>query len=85
MKKRVKATAKHDANVSMFVDPNALSLLRVVILGGTVIEREVIEDRTLTGPLAEILGDRAVTVRLEDDSLYMSSLHSKDFILEVIG
>ena len=58
----MKAIAKHECTVALYVDLNAPSLTRVSVSQGEEITGEVHEDKRITtSELSEVLGERCVT------------------------
>ncbi|KKL47215.1 hypothetical protein LCGC14_2337800 [marine sediment metagenome] len=72
----MKAIAKHDCFVTLYINLNSISLNRAFVRKGDVIEAEVHEKKELKGIIAETLG--IFTVTFKRDGYYIPTF-SKDF------
>jgi hypothetical protein len=73
----MKAIAKHDCNVTLYVDLNSISLNQMRIKKGQVIELPVHEDKKIQSPkIAELLGERTV---IFIDKMWFIPTYSNDF------
>lgn len=73
----MKAIAKHDCTVQLTTSLNTLSLNRMAVSKGQVIELPVYEDKTLPdGFIADRLGKRSVVFK---DGIMLIPTYSKDF------
>lgn len=72
----MKAIAKHDCTVTLYLNLNSISFnFRPINKGGSV-EGEIFEDEKLNGIMKDVLGDRCVTFIC--DGFYIPT-YSKDF------
>lgn len=72
----MKAIAKHDCTVGLWIDLNSLSLNRMEVKKGDVLEFPIHEDKELTGIISEKLGKRCITFK---DGMHYIPTYSRDF------
>lgn len=73
----MKAIARHDCEVTLTTSLGVLSLNRMAVSKGQVIELPVYEDKTLPeGKIADVLGKRSVVFK---DNFWLIPTYSKDF------
>jgi len=73
----MKAIAKHDCSVTLTTSLESLSLNRMPVSKGQVIELPVFEDKELPdGKIAEVLGKRTVVFQ---DGMMLIPTYGKDF------
>lgn len=73
----MKATAKHDCSVTLTTDMDSLSLNRVPILKGQVLDLPVYRDELVKNKqIAEAIGERAVAFKYD---FMLMLTYSKDF------
>jgi len=76
----MQATAKHDTEVTLYVDLNSLSFNTNTVKKGTVLNLEVYSDEKMMHPLiAKKLGERCVTFK---NGGFLIPTYSKDFDYE---
>lgn len=80
--KKIRAIAKRDCSVTLYVSLDSISLNRMSVQKGQAIEFEVHEDKELPeGPVSETLGRRSVTF---NDGMFLIPTYSNDFEYETI-
>ncbi len=72
----MKAIAKHDCTVTATLSLESISLNRMSVEKGHVINLPVHEDKELHDPIARVLGDRTVIFR---DGAWFIPTYSRDF------
>jgi hypothetical protein len=72
----MKAIAKHDCSVALTLSLDTLSLNRMSIKQGDIIDFPVYLDKKLNKPISDILGKRSVTFQ---DGITLIPTYSKDF------
>lgn len=72
----MKAIAKHDCSVTLTLDLNTLSLNRIGVKKGDVLEYPIREDKELKMPISKHLGERSVIFEMDG---WLVPTYSKDF------
>lgn len=77
---QVRFIAKEDTNLTLYLDPNSISFNVVCIKKGEDVIGQFIEEKTHSGEIAKVLGDKTTTIKLHN-GYFVSINHSKfDFV-----
>jgi len=72
----MKAIAKHDCSVALTISLDILSLNRMSVKKGDIINFPVYSDKKLNKPISDILGKRNITFQ---NGITLIPTYSKDF------